>query len=98
MGCVSRDSRGNGVERSARHGPVLKRLRGREGWLISSRGHRSTAVMSSQAHDRPLTLHPGTSLGPYTLGDTLWRVLETLRARGNERAVAVRWDREVSPS
>lgn len=54
--------------------------------------------MSKQEHDRSLALHPGTSLGPYVLGDTLWRVLETLRARGNERAVAVRWDREVSLS
>ncbi|GHJ86547.1 hypothetical protein NliqN6_2949 [Naganishia liquefaciens] len=41
-----------------------------------------------------LTLIPGTALGSYTLGVTLWHVLETLRARGDERAVSVRWDRE----
>jgi hypothetical protein len=43
-----------------------------------------------------IELHPGTALGPYKLGDFLWKVLEELRAKGGEEGTTVRWDREVS--
>lgn len=39
---------------------------------------------------------PGKSLGEFTLGDSLWHVLERMRARKLEyEGTTVRWDREV---
>lgn len=51
----------------------------------------------SPIHGRSMHLVPGSALGPFALGDSLWKVLEELRAGGeNESGVTVRWDREVS--
>lgn len=50
-------------------------------------------------HDIGMRIVPGTSLGDFTLGDSLWNVLERMRARKLEyEGTTVQWDREVSVS
>jgi hypothetical protein len=44
-----------------------------------------------------LELAPGKGIGPFRLGDTLWAILDMLRARKTEvPKVEVSWDPDVS--
>lgn len=50
-------------------------------------------------HDIDMRIVPGRSLGDFTLGDSLWNVLERMRARKLEyEGTTLKWDREVSVS
>lgn len=52
-------------------------------------------MLSNQPYD--LEVVPSAAVGPFRLGDSLWRVIELLRsARDRYQAIDVSWDHEVS--